>query len=64
MLRTWSMALTCLPPEAASSSEWQTLLQSQALDEGHFEERLEALDAYLDRVEETLDLWAKDNGIE
>jgi len=64
MLRTWSMALTCLPPEAASSSEWQTLLQSQALDESHFEERLEALDAYLDRVEETLDLWAKDNCIE
>lgn len=60
LLRTWSAALCVLP---SSSQSWEKACQSLQLEPSGLGERLTSLDAYLDTVEETLDLWAKQNGI-
>ena len=63
-LRTWTEALNHLSPENSHLSTWQAALAGLGFDSRHFEEQLKGLDAYLDGVEETLDTWAKKNGIE
>ncbi|MDR3573217.1 MAG: hypothetical protein P4L50_05125 [Anaerolineaceae bacterium] len=63
LLRTWSLALLCLPNDETSEQAWQKACQKLALDETHFETRVAALDAYLDSVEEALDVWSKQMGI-
>jgi hypothetical protein len=54
LLGTWVAAVQCLP-EAGDGQAWQNLLQQLGLDQPQFEYRLNALDAYLDEIEETLD---------
>jgi hypothetical protein len=63
LLRTWSLALLCLPDDEASEQAWQLACQKLALDETQFETRINALDAYLDGVEEALDVWSEQMGI-
>jgi hypothetical protein len=63
LLRTWTLALLCLPDDESSEQAWQLALQKLALDETHFETRINALDAYLDGVEEALDVWSEQMGI-
>jgi hypothetical protein len=63
LLRTWTTALCNLPENAATRQPWEAALQTLQLDEEHFPLRLAALDAYLDSVEETLDMWSKTNGV-
>jgi len=63
LLRTWTMALCNLPENAAYRQPWEAALQTLQLDEEHAPLRLAALDAYLDSVEETLDVWSKTNGV-
>jgi len=68
VLRTWSQALSLLPaeesdPAAPTSAAWQEFTRALQLDEEHFLQRINALDAYLDHIEETLDTWAKENGV-
>ena len=59
LLRTWSQAALLLVPEGAALDAWrEAFLQLGYLETG-FAERVEALDAYLDMVEETLDDWKK-----
>jgi hypothetical protein len=43
---------------------WNDTLTRLGLLGAGFDERVAALDAYLDMVEETLDKWARDNGAE
>ena len=63
LFRTWTLALVHLPEEAGLRQPWEAALQKIGLDEGNLPSRLEAMDAYLDTVEETLDVWAKANGV-
>lgn len=60
LLRTWTLSACRLPQP---SQGWQALVQALRLGPEHFTERLGALDAYLDHVEEMLDAWAQEYGI-
>lgn len=62
MLRTWTLAAAALPADAPERAAWQQALTSLGLAGPAFEERIEAMDAYLDRIEETLENWAAANG--
>ena len=62
-LRTWSQAAALLPAEDPSQPAWHAVLQSLGLDHPGFSARLDAFDAYLDSLEETLDDWGQANGI-
>jgi hypothetical protein len=42
---------------------WRHALEQTGLVGEGFEERLEALDAYLDQVEETIEEWASAHGV-
>ena len=63
LLRTWTDSVCHLPAEAPQLAAWQRAGDHLGLLAGIFTERLEALDAYLDQVEETLETWAKAAGI-
>lgn len=62
LLRTWTLAVSSLPAEPFLAP-WQAAMSALGLDAGHLPERLAALDAYLDSVEETIDEWAQKFGI-
>lgn len=62
LVRTWTQIIRALPDGAAEGQSWNTALERLGLIGDGFAERLEALDAYLDMVEETLDNWARANG--
>ena len=63
LLRTWTLALSSLPPDAPQHTAWENACQDCGLGGNAFKQRLAALDVYLDSVEETLDLWAQKNGV-
>jgi hypothetical protein len=63
LLRTWTNAITLLPPGHALQDAWQASCRELGLLDDAFTERVEALDAYLDMVDETLDGWARANGV-
>lgn len=62
LLRTWTLAVANLPGDPYRAA-WQSAATALGLDADHFEERLTALDAYLDGVEETIDTWAGKYGV-
>lgn len=59
LLRTWSQAALLLDPEEATLGTWREAFTQLGFLETGFAERVEALDAYLDVVEEALDEWKK-----
>ncbi len=63
LLTTWSLAACSFPEGSPHREPWLSALQKLELDAEHLPERLIALDAYLDRIEEILDNWARDNGV-
>ena len=63
LLRTWVKAVLCSQNNPLYLESWQAVAQALNLDESHFPDRIKALDAYLDIVEETLDVWAQKNGV-
>lgn len=62
VLRTWTQAILCLPEEVAANACWQEKLSRIGLMDSSFQERLNALDLYLDQVEEIIEKWAEING--
>lgn len=64
MLRTWTKAVSLLPEESGERGSWQEALHRLGLLGSGFSERVAALDAYLDTVEETLEEWGRDSGAE
>jgi hypothetical protein len=62
MLRTWTEMAGLFPPDSSGQDDWRLAL-------GHlnilsdFDQRVKALDAYLDMVDEALDRWARSNGV-
>jgi|WetSurMetagenome_2_1015567.scaffolds.fasta_scaffold165578_2 hypothetical protein len=62
LLRTWLRTVLALPG-ASLPPEFQDVVRMLHLDAAHFEERLSGLDAYLDSLEETLEVWVHQNGV-
>jgi len=62
MLRTWTMAVGLLPADSPSRTAWRQATVRLGIGGGAFHERVAALDAYLDLIEETLEVWARQNG--
>jgi hypothetical protein len=63
LLRTWTLAVNNLTADSKIVAAWKQSLQTLHLDVEHAEERLDALDSYLDTVEEILDTQAKNQGV-
>jgi len=63
VLRTWALAENTLGSESRTAERWMDLCNSVGLGEESFFHQLSALDAYLDGVEETLDIWASKFGV-
>ncbi len=52
-----------LPAGDGALAAWENALAATGLDGPGFSGRLDAFDAYLDGMEETLDEWGQANGI-
>ncbi len=63
LLHTWLISAMNLPDESTSKKECLKALETLGLKGKGFEERILALDAYLDVVEEIVENWAKENGV-
>ena len=63
LLRTWTLALAQLAKRAPEATAWRQFIQELNLGKEQFSAHLKALDIYLEVVEETIDLWAKQNGV-
>jgi hypothetical protein len=63
LVLTWTQASRLMPAEAPSLAAWREAAGELGLLGEAFYDRIAALDAYLDLVEETLDAWAQKNGI-
>ncbi len=61
LLRTWTWAAMVLPDE--QRLHWLEFLRRLGWEKGVHSPRLEALDHYLDRVEETLESYANQHGV-
>lgn len=64
MLCTWVEAISIMPEDADQVAEWQEAFTTLGLLGPGYRERVAALDAYLDSVEELLDEWGQRRGIE
>jgi hypothetical protein len=63
LIYTWTTAVRLIPAEASAYASWQKAGELLGLIGPTFEERVRALDIYLDQVEEILDKWAERNGV-
>ncbi len=63
LLRTWTRLAAAAPAGAGVVNNWQAAAQELGLLGEAFEERLQGLDIYLDRVEETLETWGQARGV-
>jgi hypothetical protein len=64
LLRTWLKAVKLLPSDSPQVETWAASFSELGLFGPAFRERVSALDAYLDSVEELLDEWGQARGIE
>lgn len=60
--RTWTHAICALPTNTAHRKAWQRAGEQLGLLGAAFTEKIAALDIYLDTVEETIEIWARENG--
>lgn len=64
LLSTWTRIANILREDETVIAAWQGVFQQIGFLGDGFRERIEALDAYLDLIEETIDTWAKRQGVE
>lgn len=62
LLRTWTLAAASLAPSDPDFQHWKDAFQHIGLLGSDFEERMVALDAYLEQVEATLADWGRETG--
>ncbi|MFZ6030702.1 MAG: hypothetical protein ACOYYS_23600 [Chloroflexota bacterium] len=62
LLNTWTRMMVLLPTDAPAYRAWQDACRQLSLLGEAFSEKIEALDAFLDMVEETMEQWAQANG--
>jgi hypothetical protein len=63
MLLTWSLAAGFLPAGAPGLIGWQQFTRQLGLAGDGLANRLDALDAYLDMADETLEAWGRKQGV-
>lgn len=63
LMRTWSLSAGQLAQDAPEYVTWESAAETLQISPSHFSARLQALDDYLDQIEETLEKWARSNGI-
>lgn len=63
LMRTWTLACCHLASDSPHLAAWSEAINALQLGSDHFTDKLTALDAYLDNVEETLDNWGVKNGV-
>ncbi len=63
LLHTWTLAANCLSTGHLQIDQWEKAGRDLGLLGEAFADRIIALDAYLDMVEETLDKWGRENGV-
>ncbi|MEK6222075.1 MAG: hypothetical protein N2D54_07480 [Chloroflexota bacterium] len=61
MLTTWTKAVMALPSNAAPIKYWVEACEQLTMVGEQFSQRIEGLDAYLDRVEEIFEAWKMDS---
>jgi hypothetical protein len=64
LLSTWVDAAALLPAEAAARRVWEESFEQLGMLGSEFPQRVAALDAYLDMVEEAVEEWAQRSGAE
>jgi len=64
VLRSWTLALTALDENTPQRESWLALTRAAGLSGDPFGDRLAGLDSFLDSIEEALDAWASEYGIE
>ncbi len=62
LLRTWMQAILSPHTDTPQRDAWQAAFTRLGFLGGAFFERIAALDAFLDMVEETLEVWAHEHG--
>lgn len=63
LISTWSQMMSFLPEDMNTRVAFSDFCQVLMLGSDHFHSRLDALDVYLDKIEETIENWAAQNGI-
>jgi hypothetical protein len=64
LIHTWTQAAAVLPGYAPEVTAWKAAMTQFNLSFEGLEQKVQLLDKYLDKVEEMLDAFAADNGIE
>lgn len=59
---TWTTAVSVLPAESTHRAAWDEAGSRLGQLGTGFSERIRALDSFLDTVEDTLEIWARENG--
>ncbi|OGO71337.1 MAG: hypothetical protein A2Z49_10170 [Chloroflexi bacterium RBG_19FT_COMBO_56_12] len=59
---TWTVAINALPEDSAHRAGWEEAGRRLGQIGAGFVERIRALDAFLDTVEDALEVWARENG--
>ena len=62
LLNTWINIVELTPQNNQNLQNWQAILDKTHLGGEFFPEKIAALDAYLDQIEETMEQWAAENG--
>jgi hypothetical protein len=62
--RTWTHVICAQPAEVTLQTAWQEAGERLGLLGDAFSQKIDALDAYLDQVEELLETWGRENGIQ
>lgn len=62
LVLTWTDIVGFLPPNSPDCIAWQEAMAHLGLTASGFTQKVTALDAFLDTVDETLDSWAQKNG--
>ena len=60
---TWTHIIASLPTDSAQRGAWQSAGEQLGLLGEAYASRVEALDAYLDQIEEILEQWGRENGV-
>jgi len=64
ILHTWTRAITSFEPDSQSLNGWSNCLTELGVYAEHFTDCMNRFDQFLDQVEEILEKWADNNGID
>lgn len=63
LLYRWSSAVSRIETDGLEQQEWRAAMTQLGLCGINFSDRIQALDAFLDSIDETLEIWARANGV-